>query len=121
MEITEVRVNPNRGGKVKAFIQVVLDGCFVVGDIRVLEGKEGTVHVAMPSRRLRNGSFRDIAHSLNGDTRRRLDETIVAEYQRVMAERGLAGEGNGQPTRSQQISNRLLGEKYWTDEELDEE
>lgn len=119
MEITEVRVNPNKGGKVKAFVQVVFDGCFVVGDIRVLEGKEGTVHVAMPSRRLRNGAFRDIAHPLNGETRRRLDDTILCEYNRVVAERG--GDAGGSTTRSQQIASRLLGERFWTDEELEEE
>ncbi len=120
MEISEVRINLNQGGKVKAFAQVVFDGCFLVGDIRVLEGKEGTVYVAMPSRRLRNGSFRDIAHPLNTDTRKKLDEAILSEYGRVVAERGDAANG-GATSRAQQISNRLLGEKYWTDEEGDEE
>ena len=121
MEITEVRINPSKGGKVRAFAQVVFDGCFLVGDVRIIEGKEGTVHVTMPSRRLRSGAFRDIAHPLNAETRRRLDDAILAEYQRVVAERGLSGDPAAGPTRSQQISNRLLGEKYWTDEELDEE
>ncbi|HVN74734.1 MAG TPA: SpoVG family protein [Thermoanaerobaculaceae bacterium] len=120
MEISEVRINLNKGGKVKAFAQVVFDGCFLVGDIRVLEGKEGTVYVAMPSRRLRNGSFRDIAHPLNTDTRKRLDEAILSEYERVVAERGAAADGTG-ASRAQQISNRLLGEKYWTDEDGDDE
>ena len=120
MEITEVRINLNKGGKVKAFAQVVFDGCFLVGDIRVLEGKEGTVYVAMPSRRLRNGSFRDITHPLNSETRKRLDEAILSEYERVIAERGPGGDGTG-ATRAQQISGRLLGEKFWTDEEGDEE
>ncbi len=120
MEISEVRINVNKGGKVKAFAQVVFDGCFVVGDIRILEGKEGTVYVAMPSRRLRNGSFRDIAHPLNGETRKWLDEAILAEYQRVIAERGGA-EAGGNASKSQQIAGRLLGDKYWTNEETFEE
>ncbi len=120
MEISEVRINLNKVGKVKAFAQVVFDGCFLLGDIRVLEGKEGTVHVAMPSRRLRNGAFRDIAHPLNTDTRKRLDEAILAEYERVVAERGAPG-GSTPPTRSQQIAGRLLGERYWTDEESEDE
>lgn len=117
MEITEVRINLNKGGKVKAFAQIVIDGCFLVGDIRVLEGKEGLVYIAMPSRRLRNGSFRDIAHPLNTEARRSLDEAILAEYERVAAERGTGGEGS----RSQQIAGRFLGEKYWTEEEADED
>ncbi|MGV8039917.1 MAG: SpoVG family protein [Thermoanaerobaculaceae bacterium] len=117
MEITEVRINLNKGGKVKAFAQIVIDGCFLVGDIRVLEGKEGLVYVAMPSRRLRSGSFRDIAHPLNTETRRSLDEAILKEYERVAGERGGGGEGS----RSQQIAGRFLGEKYWTEEEADED
>ena len=120
MEISEVRINLNKGGKVKAFAQIVFDGCFLLGDIRVLEGKEGTVYVAMPSRRLRNGSFRDIAHPLNGETRKRLDDAILSEYERTVTERGAGGDG-GAGTRAQQISSRLLGEKYWTDEESDED
>lgn len=117
MEVTEVRINLNKGGKVKAFAQIVIDGCFLVGDIRVLEGKEGLVYVAMPSRRLRNGSFRDIAHPLNTETRRSLDEAILREYERIVAERGAGGE----ISRSQQIAGRFLGEKYWTEEEADED
>jgi stage V sporulation protein G len=121
MEISEVRVNLNRGGKVKAFAQVVFDSCFLVGDIRVLEGKEGTVYVAMPSRRLRNGSFRDIAHPLNTETRKKLDEAILSEYERVAAERGTGHEPGPSATRSQQIANRLLGDKYWTNEESEDD
>ncbi len=121
MEISEVRVSLNKGGKVKAFAQVIFDSCFLVGDIRVLEGKEGTVYVAMPSRRLRNGSFRDIAHPLNTDTRKRLDEAILSEYEKVAAERGATVDVGTAATRSQQIASRLLGEKYWTNEEGEEE
>lgn len=121
MEISEVRINLNKGGKVKAFAQVIFDSCFLLGDIRVLEGKEGTVYVAMPSRRLRNGSFRDIAHPLNTDTRKRLDEAILSEYEKVATERGTTGDTAAASTRSQQIASRLLGEKYWTNDEGEEE
>src|SRR4030042_2531330 len=100
MEISEVRINLNKGGKVKAFAQVIFDVCFLVGDIRVLEGKEGTVYVAMPSRRLRNGSFRDIAHPLNTDTRKLLDEAILSEFARVIAERGGPADAGAAATRS---------------------
>jgi len=118
MEITEVRVNPNRGGKVKAFAQIVIDDCFLIGDIRVMEGKEGTVYVTMPSRRLRNGSFRDIVHPLNTETRRRVDEAILKEYERVVAERGSEPE-NG--SKTQQIASRLLADRYWTGEEAEQD
>jgi stage V sporulation protein G len=121
MEITEVRVNLNKGGKVKAFAQIVIDGSFLVGDIRVLEGKEGTVFLQMPSRRLRNGSFRDVAHPLNTEARRRLEEAVLLEYERVVADRGHPSDTASPPTRSQQMASRLLGERYWTDEDAEEE
>lgn len=119
MEITEVRVNLNKSGKVRAFAQIVLDDCFLVGDIRIMEGREGTVVVAMPSRRLRSGSFRDIAHPLNAETRRRLEETILSEYNRVVAERGHPADGGG--SRGQNLAGRLLGEKFWTEDDGDDE
>ncbi len=115
MEITEVRINLNKGGKVRAFAQIVLDDCFLVGDIRILEGKEGTVTVSMPARRLRNGSFRDIAHPLNTETRRRLESAILGEYDRVVAEVG-GGEGDNGRSRAQELASRLLGHEYWTAE-----
>jgi len=119
MEISEIRINLSKGGKVRAFAQIVLDDCFVVGDIRILEGKEGVLSVAMPARRLRNGSFRDIAHPLNGETRRRFEESILVEYRRVLAEQG--NPDGGKDAQSQKIARRFLGEKYWTEEEGDEE
>lgn len=121
MEITEVRINLNKGGKVRAFAQIVLDDVFLVGDIRILEGKEGTVYVTMPSRRLRNGSFRDIAHPLNTEFRRQLDDLILAEYRRVLEERGGLAEEGREASRSQVIASRLLGEKYWVGDESEDE
>lgn len=114
MEITEVRINLNKGGKVRAFAQVIFDGCFLLGDIRVLDGKDGITSVAMPSRRLRNGSFRDIAHPLNQETRRKLEDAILDEFHRVLGEQG---DPNGASSRTQQIASRLLGERFWTEEE----
>lgn len=116
MEITDVRITLNRGGKVKAFAQIVIDGCFLVGDIRVAEGKEGTLLVNMPTRRLRNGSFREVAHPLNTETRRRLESRILAEYERVVEEHGEPGDDGSGRSRSQQLSARLLAEEYWTNE-----
>ena len=116
MNITEVRINVSKGGKVRAFAQIVIDGTFLVGDIRLLEGKEGTVHVAMPSRRLRNGSFREIAHALNTPPPPPRPEPCPAES------RGGAAPGpSGGSSRVQQLAGRFLGEKYWTEEEGEEE
>ena len=79
MEITEVRVYPVREEKLKAFVSVVFDRCFMVNDIKVIQGKEG-LFISMPSRRRKNGDFKDVAHPLNQETRRWVEDRILGEY-----------------------------------------
>ena len=80
MEITEVRVFPVQEEKLRAFVSVVLDHCFMVNDIKVIQGRNG-FFISMPSRRKKNGDFKDIAHPLNNDTRRWLEDRILLEYE----------------------------------------
>ena len=79
MEITEVRVYPVREEKLKAFVSVVFDRCFMVNDIKVIQGKDG-LFISMPSRRKKNGDFKDVAHPLNQETRRWVEDRILGEY-----------------------------------------
>ena len=81
MEITEVRVFPVHEEKLKAYVTITLDGCFVVRDLKVIQGNAG-VFVAMPAKRRRDGTFKDIAHPLNQETRDRMERAILAEYER---------------------------------------
>jgi stage V sporulation protein G len=87
MEITQVRVFPVEEDKLKAFVSIVFDECFVVSDIKIIQGANG-LFVSMPSKRSRNGSFRDIAHPLNNETRRRIEERIIGEYRKVVSDMG---------------------------------
>ena len=87
MEITQVRVFPVEEDKLKAFISIVLDGCFVVSDIKIIEGTNG-LFVSMPSKKRKDGSFRDIAHPLNNETRRKFEEQIIVKYREVVEETG---------------------------------
>lgn len=84
MQITDVRVFPVRDDKLKAFVSVVFESCFMVNDIKVINGRDG-YFISMPSRRKKNGEFKDIAHPLNTDTRRMLEERILDEYEQVVA------------------------------------
>ena len=79
MEITEVRVFPVDDEKLKAFVSIILDSCFVISDIKIINGPNG-LFVSMPSKKRKDGTFRDIAHPLNSDTRRSMEETILARY-----------------------------------------
>lgn len=80
MEITDVRVFPVRDEKVRAFVSIVFDRCFMVNDIKVIQGKEG-LFVSMPSRKRKNGEFKDVAHPLNSETRKWVEDRILAAYQ----------------------------------------
>lgn len=86
MEITEVKVFPVSEEKLKAFVSVVIDGCFMVNDIKIIQGRESRF-ISMPSRRKKNGEFKDVAHPLNNPTRRMMEDRILAEYDRVLAGR----------------------------------
>ncbi|NLB24649.1 MAG: septation regulator SpoVG [Clostridiales bacterium] len=84
MDITDVRVRKvNDDGKMKAVVSITFDEEFVVHDIKVIEGQNG-LFIAMPSRKMGEGDFRDIAHPLNSDTRNRIREAIFKEYEKVL-------------------------------------
>ncbi len=100
MEITEVRVFPVEEEKLKAFVSIIFDDCFVVSDIKIINGNSG-LFISMPSKKRKNGTFRDIAHPLNNDTRRKIEDKVLARYREVLAHMGTgasspaAGVGEG--------------------------
>src|SRR5438270_2160249 len=79
MDITEVKVFPVDEEKLKAYITIVLDNCFVVRDLKIISGGGG-LFVAMPSKRRKDGSFKDIAHPLNQGTRALMEKKILECY-----------------------------------------
>ena len=91
MNITEVRVFPVEEDKLKAFASIVIDDAFVVSDIKIIEGRTG-LFLSMPSIRRRNGSFRDIAHPLNNETRREIEERVFARYEAALLEAAQRGD-----------------------------
>ncbi|WP_022670567.1 septation regulator SpoVG [Hippea alviniae] len=83
MEITEVRVSPIEGDeKLKGFATVIFDNEFVVRDLKIISGQKG-LFVAMPSRKMKDGSFKDVAHPLNNDMRQRLEKAVLEEYEKA--------------------------------------
>jgi stage V sporulation protein G len=88
MEITQIRVFPVDDAKLKAFVSIIFDDCFVVSDIKIIEGVNG-LFVSMPSKKRKNGTFRDIAHPLNNETRRMIELKIIDSYNGVLAESGM--------------------------------
>lgn len=86
MIITDVRLRIiDKDIKLKAVASVTFDNEFVVHDIKVVEGNEA-LFVAMPSKRIADGEFRDIAHPINAETRKKIQDRVLEEYQRVLEE-----------------------------------
>lgn len=83
MEITEVHVKRVNGEtKTKAVASIVIDGVFVVRDLRVIETEKGPF-VSMPSRRAANGEFRDIAYPITAEAREMIQKVVLAAYEKV--------------------------------------
>jgi stage V sporulation protein G len=87
MEITEVRLTLRHEERLKAFVSITFDNAFVVRGLKVIRGNEG-LFVAMPSRRRKDGEFRDIAHPINNETRRMIEDAVLEEYERQLTLQG---------------------------------
>ncbi|MDR2519343.1 MAG: septation regulator SpoVG [Spirochaetaceae bacterium] len=80
MEITDIRIRKVAGeGKLRAYVTVTFDSCFVVHNIKIIEGKSG-MFIAMPSRKTRAGEYKDVAHPINPDFRADLQVRILDKY-----------------------------------------
>ena len=81
MNITDIRIRRvGSEGKLKAYVTITLDDCFVVHNVKVIEGKGG-VFIAMPSRKTKTGEYKDVAHPINSDFRDRMQQEILSAYE----------------------------------------
>jgi stage V sporulation protein G len=82
VEITEVKLTLRNEEKLKAFVSLTFDNAFVVRGLKVINGKEG-YFVSMPSRKRKDGSYQDIAHPINNEMRKKLEDAILDEYEKA--------------------------------------
>ena len=85
MKITEVKVFPagEEGGRLKAYATIVFYDSFIVRDLKIIEGNKG-LFVSMPSRKRKDGTFRDVVHPLNSEMRQEIEELVIAEYNKTV-------------------------------------
>lgn len=95
MNITEIRVSLRDDDKLKAFVCITLDNCFVVRGIKVIRGGKGEF-VAMPSRRKPEGGYQDLCHPIDQDTRQWMENLILSKYHEEL-ERGAFVEAGHAP------------------------
>jgi stage V sporulation protein G len=113
MEITQVRIFPVDEEKLKAFVSIIFDDCFVVSDIKIIQGTSG-LFISMPSKKRKNGTFRDIAHPLNNETRQKIEEKIIARYREILEE-----SGGSPPPPMRELGAREGGHGDLTDSDIE--
>jgi stage V sporulation protein G len=92
MQITEIRIRKVAAeGKLKAYVTVTFDDCFVVHNVKIIEGKTG-LFIAMPSRKTSGGDYKDVAHPISPDFRTQMQDKILAEYEAGNVEDGAAAD-----------------------------
>ncbi len=94
MEITDIRIRQiTEVGKMKAVVSVTFDNCFVVHDIKVIEGQD-KLFIAMPSRKTPENEFKDIAHPINMEMREKLQERIIDKYESTIIQNDMENAEN---------------------------
>ena len=93
MEITEVKIYLANEGKLKAYATMVIENCFIVRDMKIIKSDKG-YFVSMPSRRKKDGSFKDIVHPLDSQTRKDVEKRIIDEYLKVDEDGGSKAENS---------------------------
>lgn len=95
MEITDIRIRRvEADGKLRAYVTVTFDDCFVVHNVKVIEGKSGTF-IAMPSRKTKTGEYKDVAHPINSEFRQKLQDIILKAYSESENEESGTDGGSG--------------------------
>ncbi|HNS16030.1 MAG TPA: septation regulator SpoVG [Syntrophorhabdaceae bacterium] len=84
MEITDVKIFPVNEKRVKAYASIVFDDCFIVRDLKVIHG-DSKLFVAMPSKKMKDGSYRDTVHPLNNTTRQKIESSVLEAYEKEIS------------------------------------
>jgi len=88
VKITDVRLrlaNGEEGSKLKAYADITFEECFVIHGLKIIEGKNG-MFVAMPSRRMPNGEFKDIAHPISTELRNSINKMVIEKFELELKE-----------------------------------
>ncbi len=87
MKISDIRIRlvKKDDGKLKAVASITIDECFVVHDIKVIEGNEGPF-ISMPSRKTPDGEYKDIVHPINTETREMIRDAVLEAYKKAESE-----------------------------------
>ncbi len=84
MEIKDIKIFPVNEKRVKAYASIVFDDCFIIRDLKIIHG-ENKLFVAMPSKKMKDGSYRDTVHPLNNETRQKIEANVLEAYEKELS------------------------------------
>ena len=99
VRITEVRITLRDEEKLKAFASITFDDCFVVRGLKVINGSQG-YFVSMPSRKRKDGTYQDIAHPINNEMRKEIEDKVLDAFETELNQAGAAGGGTMERSRA---------------------
>ena len=85
MEITRVKIGLSDDERIKAYATITIDDCFVIQGLRLTHSPKG-YFLFMPGRKRADGTYVDMVHALNNETRQMIQEKVVAEYEKIAGE-----------------------------------
>ena len=84
MKITDVKVRKLYDeGPMKAIVSVTFDDALALHDIKVISAREKTF-ITMPNRKNPDETYRDIAHPINAEFRKSLEDAVIAAYREAL-------------------------------------
>ncbi len=94
VNISDIRIRKVEAeGSLKAYVTVTFDDAFVVHNVKVIKGEDG-FFIAMPSRKTRNGVYKDVAHPINREFRQLLQDKVLDAYGKLDSESDFSEEEN---------------------------
>src|SRR5712692_4484429 len=85
MEITEINIVPVDEGRLRAYVSITFDHCFVISELKLIRSKKGYL-VSMPRRKRANGTYVDVVAPINDETRQMIEEKVFAAYKMIANE-----------------------------------
>ena len=86
MEITRLKIAVSDDERIKAYATITIDDCFVIQGLRLTHSQKKGYFLFMPGRKVADGTYIDIVHPLNNETRQMIQDRVVAEYEKIAGE-----------------------------------
>ena len=79
MVVTDINIYRVEGERLKAYVSIIFNDCFIIRNLKIISGKRG-LFLAMPNKKVKDGTYRDIAHPLNKEMRESLERAVIEKY-----------------------------------------